>query len=259
MNSADSSTRLLEEDEPAAFQEINVHGPSVCVIVVDHASQRIPRRLGTLGLPAEELQRHIAWDIGALEVARRVSNLLDAQNYSRLVIDSNRDPDVASSIPAISEYTTIPGNLNLAPEQIAARRHEIFEPYHRRIRQLLDERAAAGRRTVLVAQHSMTDVFKGVVREMHAAILYNRDRRFAQQMLQALRALPRLQIADNQPYFVSDATDYTIPEHGEKRGLLHVEVEIRQDLIASEPGQQEWAERIAQALQQSERALRQRT
>jgi predicted N-formylglutamate amidohydrolase len=257
--STDRAYRLLEDDEPGAVEEVHGHGTSAFLIAVDHASARIPRRLANLGLPASELQRHIAWDIGALAVARRVASALGAtlvsQNYSRLVIDCNRNPQVASSIPVMSEYTPIPGNADLSSEQVAARRSEVFQPYHRRIRELIDERTQAGRPTILVAQHSMTRVFKGVAREMHAAILYNRDRRFARWVLQHLRRDPTLQIADNQPYFVSDETDYTIPQHGEARGLLHVEIEVRQDLVADEAGQAQWAQRIAQALRDAERSL----
>jgi predicted N-formylglutamate amidohydrolase len=251
--------RLLADDEPRAFIESGRDGRSNFVIVVDHASRRIPRRLENLGLADAELQRHIAWDIGALGVARRVAAALDAvlvaQNYSRLVIDCNRDPSVASSTPTLSETTEIPGNIGLSAAEIAARRAEIFEPYHAHVRALLDERAAARRPTILVAQHSMTDVYKGVRREMHAAILYNRDRRMAGLMLEALRRESGLIVADNEPYFVSDETDYTIPRHGEARGLPHVEIEIRQDLVAEEAGQAEWAERIGRALKEAERVL----
>jgi len=251
--------RLLAADEPPAFMEAGRTGRSNFVIVVDHASRRIPRRLGDLGLPESELQRHIAWDIGALGVAQRVAAALDApfvaQNYSRLVIDCNRDPGVASSIPTVSESTEIPGNIGLSEAAMRARRAEIFDPYHAHVQALLDERAAAGRPTILVAQHSMTNVYKGERRQMHAAILYNRDRRFAGLVLDELRRETGLIIADNEPYFVSDETDYTIPRHGEARGLPHVEIEIRQDLVTEEAGQVEWAERISRALQRAERAL----
>jgi predicted N-formylglutamate amidohydrolase len=244
---------LLSPDEPPAFTAERPHGTSDFVIVVDHASARIPRRLGDLGLPPAELERHIAWDIGALAVARQVAASLDAplvaQNYSRLVIDCNRDPRVATSIPTVSEHTGIPGNIALSEAQKAARRREIFDPYHDHVRALLDARAAAGRATIFVAQHSMTDVFKGQQRAMHAAVLYNRDRRFAGLMLDMLRREPGLTVADNQPYFVSDATDYSIPFHGESRGLPHVEIEIRQDLLLEEAGQREWAQRITRSLQ----------
>jgi predicted N-formylglutamate amidohydrolase len=252
--------RLLAADEPPPFIEVGRQGQSNFVIVVDHASRRIPRRLKDLGLAASELQRHIAWDIGALGVARQVAAALDApllaQNYSRLVIDCNRDPKVPSSIPLLSEASEIPGNVGLSEAEVTARRVEIFEPYHRQIRALLDERAAAGRPTILVAQHSMTNVYHGVKREMHAAVLYNRDRRFAGLMLDILRREAGLVIGDNEPYFVSDDTDYTIPQHGEARGLPHVEIEIRQDLVGDEAGQAEWARRITQALKQAEQALK---
>jgi len=251
--------RLLAPDEPPAFIEVGRQRRSKFVIVVDHASRRIPRRLGDLGLPATELQRHIAWDIGALGVARLVAAELDAtlvaQNYSRLVIDCNRDPKVATSIPTLAESTPIPGNTDLSEQQIAARRREIFDPYHDHVRALLDERLAAGRPTILVSQHSMTDIFKGVRREMHAAVLYNRDRRFAGLVLDILRREPQLHIADNEPYFVSDETDYTIPRHGEARGLPHVEIEIRQDLLLDDAGQREWATRIGNALRTAEAAF----
>ena len=256
---AASVYRLLEPDEPPAFLEVGRQGRSNFVIVVDHAGRRIPRRLKNLGLPESELQRHIAWDIGALGVARQMAAALDAtlvaQNYSRLVIDCNRDPAAPSSIPVLSESSEIPGNVGLSEQQIAARRREIFDPYHAHIRALLEERAAAGRPTILVAQHSMTDVYKGVPREMQAAVLYNRDRRFAGLMLDLLRREDHLTIGDNEPYFVSDETDYTVPRHGEARGLPHVEIEIRQDLVGDEAGQTEWAQRIGRALQEAEKIL----
>jgi predicted N-formylglutamate amidohydrolase len=249
--------RLLAADEPPAYLEEGLGGGSVFVIVVDHASLRVPRRLGDLGLPPAELLRHIAWDIGALAVARQMAAALDApliaQNYSRLVIDCNRDPGVATSIPTIGESIEIPGNVGLVAEEITARRVEIFEPYHARVRALLDERLAAGRPTILVAQHSMTNVFKTERRAMHAAVLYNRDRRFAGLVLDGLREEPGLVVGDNEPYFVSDETDYTVPRHGEARGLPHVEIEIRQDLIGHDAGQSEWARRLTRVLQSAER------
>ena len=249
--------RLLGADEPPAFQAFQIDGRSDFILLVDHASARIPRRLANLGLPDSELKRHIAWDIGALSVARRAAQAIDApllaQNYSRLVIDCNRDPKVATSIPRISELREIPGNIGLSAVQMTARRTEIFDPYHRRIRELLDHRLALGRRVILVAQHTMTDVYKGERRNMHAAVLYNRDRRFAGVVLDMLRRERHLIIADNEPYFVSDETDYTIPHHAEARSLLHVEIEIRQDLVSDEAGQTEWAARIARVLQDAQR------
>jgi predicted N-formylglutamate amidohydrolase len=256
MTPSTNDFKLLAADEPPAVLETGRDGTSRFVIVVDHAGRRIPRRLKNLGLPAAELERHIAWDIGGLAVARQVAAALDAsllaQNYSRLVIDCNRDPKVASSIPRLSESVQIPGNMALSEAEIAARRAEIFDPYHDRLRALLDARQVTGRPTILVAQHTMTNIFAGARREMHAAVLYNRDRRFAGLVLESLRREAGLLIADNEPYFVSDETDYTIPRHGEARGLPHVEIEIRQDLVSDEAGQSAWAGRIAGALQAAE-------
>jgi len=259
MRPSANDLKLLAADEPPAVLETGRDGRSRFVIVVDHAGRRIPRRLKNLGLPAAELERHIAWDIGGLAVARQVAAKLDAsllaQNYSRLVIDCNRNPEVPSSIPSLSESVQIPGNMDLSEAEIAARRAEIFDPYHERLRVLLDERQATGRPTILVAQHTMTNVFKGTRREMHAAVLYNRDRRFAGLVLESLRRETGLIIADNEPYFVSDETDYTIPRHGEGRGLPHVEIEIRQDLVSDAAGQSTWAKRIAGALLDAEQAF----
>ena len=257
---SDAALPLLAADEPKPFAEFQAEGRADFIIVVDHAGARIPRRLANLGLPDSELRRHIAWDIGALAVARGVAQALDApllsQNYSRLVIDCNRDPKVASSIPQISEHREIPGNMNLTAAEKAARRMELFEPYHRRIREWIDARLAAGRRVILVAQHTMTDVYKGARREMHAAVLYNRDRRFAGLVLDELRLEPALIVADNEPYFVSDETDYTVPHHAEARSLAYVEIEIRQDLVLDAAGQAQWTARISRALQNAEQSFK---
>ena len=170
------------------------------------------------------------------------------QTYSRLVIDCNRDPNVPSSIPEISERTEIPGNRGLDEADRAARADAIFRPYHNAIRAALDRRAAANRATALVALHSFTPVFKGVSRPWHVAVLFNRDRRFAHELAELLRAEGDLMVGENEPYQVSDQTDYTVPVHGERRGLPHVEIEIRQDLIIDPAGQRQWAERLARLL-----------
>jgi predicted N-formylglutamate amidohydrolase len=244
---------LLAQDEPPAVTELRRDGGSDFVIVVDHASRRLPKKLGMLGLPDSELTRHIAWDIGALAVARLVSERLDAamvvQNYSRLVIDCNRDPAAESAIPVLSELTAIPGNRYISDTERAARVAEIFTPYQEHIRALLDERQREGRRTILIAQHSMTDLYKGQRRKMAAAVLYNRDPRFARPFREALAESSGAIVADNEPYAMDDTSDFTLPRHGEQRGLPHVGIEIRQDLITDERGQRRWADHVAAALE----------
>lgn len=247
-----SPTPLLDADEPGPVVFENEFGRSVFFLTCDHAGRTIPRRLGRLGLPEAETLRHIAWDIGIGAVGQRLSGLLDAacirQVYSRLVIDCNRDPAVPSSIPEISETTEIPGNRGMTPAARAARLAAVFAPYHERIAAALDRRASIGRATALVALHSFTPVFKGEARPWHAAVLFNRDPRLARALAALLRAESGLAIGENQPYAVSDATDYTVPVHGERRGLPHVEIEIRQDLIADSAGQESWAARLARLL-----------
>ncbi|MBV9198330.1 MAG: N-formylglutamate amidohydrolase [Alphaproteobacteria bacterium] len=243
---------LLDGDEPRPVTLENEAGGSVFFLTCDHAGRAFPRRLGTLGLPEHETWRHIAWDIGIGGVGRELSRLLDAavvlQTYSRLVIDCNRDPEVPSSIPQISETTEIPGNCGLGKAERAARVEAIFRPYHDAITAALDRRAATGRASALVALHSFTPVFKAVARPWHVAVLFNRDPRLAHCLAELLRAEGGLVVGENEPYAVGDLTDYTVPVHGERRGLPHVEIEIRQDLITRPEGQVEWAQRLARLL-----------
>jgi predicted N-formylglutamate amidohydrolase len=252
MVGASDMMELLSPDEPSPVRVLRADGQSDLLLAADHAGRMIPASLGRLGLLDSELERHIAWDIGIAGVTDRLSAALDAtavlQTYSRLVIDCNRDPAVSSSIPEISETTPIPGNLGLSDEQRAVRRQAVFDPYHARIRALLDERQAAARRIVFVAMHSFTPVFKGESRAMQVGVLYNRDARLADIMLELLRAEGDLTVGDNAPYAVSDVTDYTVPVHAERRGLPHVEIEIRQDLIADVAGQAAWAARFERLL-----------
>jgi predicted N-formylglutamate amidohydrolase len=250
---------LLAADEPAPVTVHNENGRSPMLIVADHAGNAVPRALGRLGVPQAEFERHIAWDIGIAAVCRLLADELDAaliqQNYSRLVIDCNRAPGSATSIPEISELTAIPGNIGLSESQRAARVREIFRPYHDRIESELDRRRQAGRPAALVAMHSFTPVFKGATRPWHAGVLYNRDPRFAHILLALLQREQGLVVGDNEPYSVTDASDYTIPVHGERRGLYHVAIEIRQDLIGEAAGQRAWSARLARLLRQAHRDL----
>lgn len=247
-----TSPSLLDPDEPDPVTLDNEPGRSIFFLTCDHGGRAIPRRLGRLGVAEPETFRHIAWDIGIAAVGRNLSARLDAalivQSYSRLVIDCNRDPSVPSSIPEISENTAIPGNHRLSAADRAARVEAVFRPYHDRIAATLDRRQAKRRTAVLVALHSFTPVFKGVARPWHVGVLYHRDPRLAHPLLGLLRAEGDLTVGDNEPYRVTDQTDYTVPVHGERRGLAHVEIEIRQDLIAEPSGQAAWAERLARLL-----------
>jgi len=243
---------LLAPDEPAAFEVIEDIGRSPFLITCDHAGRRLPRALGDLGLPESELSRHIAWDLGAAQVARALARELGAfailQTYSRLVIDCNRPPGVPSSIPLISESTVIPGNEALSPAAAAERARAIFQPYHARILSEFERRAQAAQPSVLIAMHSFTPTFMGVSRPWHTGMLYNRDARLARALIELLRRERELVVGDNEPYSVSDLSDYGVVVYGERRGIPHVEIEIRQDLLSDEAGQEAWAKRFARLL-----------
>ncbi|MDB5399800.1 MAG: N-formylglutamate amidohydrolase [Rhodopila sp.] len=241
---------LLAAEDPSPVRVLRETGTSDLFLTADHAGRVIPGSLKDLGVSETERQRHIAWDIGIAGVTERLSELLDAtavfQTYSRLVVDCNRDPSWPTAMPEVSEYTPIPGNENLSAQARQARVAEIFTPYHDRIRTLLDARA--NRRTLLVAMHSFTPSFKGESRAMQVGMLYNKDPRLALILLDLLRQEGDLTVGDNAPYAVTEDSDYGIPTHGEKRGLPHIEIEIRQDLIATPDGQQAWATRFARLL-----------
>jgi len=193
----------------------------------------------------------VGWDIGALAVALGLSAALDAtlvaQPYSRLVIDCNRMAGTEPSIPLRSERTDVPGNAGLSRAARREREREIFEPYHDEIERLLDQRATAGRATWLLAVHSFTPVYDGVPRPWHVGLSSDDYRPLAESMIAGLRRDPALVVGDNEPYSVDDV-DYGIPVHGARRGLPRALLEIRQDLIETEAGQREWAERLAAVL-----------
>lgn len=243
-----SPFNLLGPDDHGPVTVTRLEGASPLFMTCDHAGREIPKRLGDLGVPVAELQRHIAWDIGAEEVAHGLSEQLDAalvvQTYSRLVIDCNRRPSRHDAMARISEHTEVPGNLDLHPDHADARVREIFDPYHNTIAAELDRRHDAGRPTVLLAVHSFTPVYKGETRPWHVGLLYNRDDRVARVLMDLMSEDSALTVGDNEPYAITDEGDYTIPVHGEERGILHIEIEIRQDLIETEAGQRDWALRV---------------
>jgi predicted N-formylglutamate amidohydrolase len=230
------------------------HGSSVFFLTCDHGGHAIPHKLARLGLSEDELSTHVASDLGVAELGDQLSLRLDAflivHNYSRLVIDVNRPPGAVDAISTLSERTRIVGNEGLSSSDARKRFEEVFQPYHHRIRDELDARSARACPSVLVALHSFTPVYMDEVRPWHVGVLYGRDPRLARLLLHGLRSDDTLIVGDNQPYSVSDATDYTIVTHGENRGIPHVELEIRQDLLAG-ACVQSWAERLGVALEEA--------
>jgi len=245
-------SRVLGAQDPAPVIVIGTSRTSPFVLVSDHGGRRVPTALGDMGVPAPEWDRHIAWDIGMAGVGRllaeRLGTVLIEQVYSRLVIDCNRAPGHPTSIPPISDNTPVPANHEITPADRLARETEILAPYHARIREELDTRAANGQPTALIALHSFTPRMAEFDRPWHAAVLHNRDPRLGLILRDLMLADGVPFIGDNEPYVLSDESDYTVPQHAEPRGLPYVELEIRQDLVADAAGQAEWADRLARLL-----------
>lgn len=240
-------SQLLAPHEGPAFVVERAEARSAFVLSCDHAGYAIPESLGNLGLSLAERQRHIGWDIGALGVARALSARLDAalvwQPYSRLVVDCNRPMSSAGLIPERSEATEIPGNRGLAEADRERRVAAIHTPYHQAITALLDARVAAGSPSIFVAVHTFTPRYLGHERPWHVGVLSGDHRDLADSLLGVLKQEPDLVVGDNEPYRI-DADDYGVPVHGIERGLLHVAIEIRQDLVTEETGQRHWADRL---------------
>ena len=245
---------LLGPDEPPAFEVLNPEGAARFAILCDHASNRVPRALDNLGLPPAELERHIAWDIGAAAITRRLAAHFDAPavlaGYSRLVIDCNRRLEDAQSILARSDGTAIPGNRNLTGEDAAARVEACFEPYHRACTAVLDAvEARGGDVPPVVMMHSFTPVMNGALRPWHAGVLWDGDDgRMALPLLHALRARDGLRVGDNEPYTGTSPHGYTMPTHAARHGRANVQIEVRQDLVADEAGIERWSGILIEAL-----------
>jgi predicted N-formylglutamate amidohydrolase len=238
--------------DPAPVGWVNAAGRSPFLLTGDHAGNRIPAVLGTLGLSPADRTRHIAIDIGVRGVGEELARRLDApfvqQIYSRLVIDCNRDPASVEAIPPEVDGSIIPGNAALDADAKDKRIAEIHQPYQQAIGAAIDARVLEGRPCVLIALHSFTPVLAGERRPWDIGILYWQGRTgFATHLLAALGDIPGIRVGDNQPYRM-DETDHSVPRHAFARDLAYAEVEIRQDLIGDRAGQARWAGYLAWAL-----------
>ena len=244
------SSPLLQRGEGEPFIVDNQAGQGPFVLVCDHAGRAVPRAI-ELGVSAADMDRHIAWDIGAGDLALLLSARLDAplisQRYSRLIVDCNRAPDRADAMPQVSDGTLVPANHALDAAARAARVAAIHEPYHARLAALLDARG--GRPTALVFVHSFTPVMRGVARPWTYGVLHT-GQPLALATLARLRAADAGEVGDNEPYAM-DEVDYTAGRHGTGRGLDFAEIEVRQDLIAQAAGRATVADLLARILPQA--------
>jgi predicted N-formylglutamate amidohydrolase len=236
-----------------AVAVVNPDGRGPFVLVCDHASNWVPGSLKGLGLHPGELQRHIAWDPGALELARRLSELLDAPlvhaTVSRLVLDVNRDPTHHGSVVTSSEDTVIPGNHALSVEERARRVQSIYEPYHQALANVIERCAARNAALRVVSIHSFTPVFRKERRPWQIGVLSGDDRRLSQPLLELLRASGELHVGDNQPYAPTDGVYHTLDRHTCARKLRSVLLELRADLIGDDESRNQWALRLSQTLE----------
>jgi len=221
------------------------------LILCDHAENTIPEPFANLGLRSEDLNRHIAYDLGAAPVAERLAKLLSAPAliscFSRLLIDPNRGLDDPTLIMQISDGLVVPGNAGLDEAAIAARVARYYTPYHQAIERAIDAGIAAGKPPVVVSVHSFTQAWKGVPRPWSVGVLWDKDPRLALPLLEGLRTIPGILVGDNAPYTGQLKGD-TLYRHGTRRGLAHALIEVRQDLILGPEGQAEWATRLAEVL-----------
>ncbi len=246
------SFALLAETDPVPVEFCCERGALSALLTCDHASLAMPQALAKLGLDDAAIAQHIGWDIGAAEVTRRLASMLDAPavlgGYSRLVIDCNRDPADPSSIPTISDGVMIPGNVDLSQSARIARRRAIFDPFHAAIAARIAAHEKRGIAPALISIHSFTPEMSGKKRPWHVGVLWDEDGRIARPLLDGLRAEPGLIVGDNEPYTARDPVGYTQYHHGVGRGLPHVAIELRQDLVADGKGAARWAEILARVL-----------
>jgi predicted N-formylglutamate amidohydrolase len=233
----------------------NPGGRSQFVILCDHASNHIPTSFGALGLDPVDLQKHIAWDPGALGVSQAMSRELDAplveSCVSRLIIDCNRPLDAPDLVPSVSEVTTIPGNVDLDEAAKSQRVALSHKPYHAAIEDLAHERARKGMADPLyVAVHSYTPVYRGVTRPWDIGIIHDGDDRVAAPLIAGLQALKRFNVGINEPYSPADRVYYTLERHASAFGLPAVMIEIRNDLITTAQKEMAWGEMLSRLLRE---------
>jgi len=246
-----SSNHWIESSSTETFEVFPGRADAGLLLLCDHAGNAFPPEYGTLGLPASQLQRHIAYDIGAAEVTRQLSAVLGAPavmtRYSRLLIDPNRGEDDPTLIMRLSDGAIVPGNRVLTPAEREKRVQLYYRPYHEAIGGVLDRCVATGVAPAILSVHSFTESWKGVSRPWHAGVLWARDPRLAVPLFDALCAENDLIVGANQPYAGQYEGD-TLWQHGTRRGLAHAIIEIRQDLIRDRKGQTAWAERLARIM-----------
>ncbi|MGD0141955.1 MAG: DUF1244 domain-containing protein [Rhizomicrobium sp.] len=239
-----------------AYERIR-SAPGPLLFVCDHASHALPKRYGTLGLEEGAFAAHIASDIGAAQVTRALAQAYGGPailaRWSRLLIDLNRGPDDPTLVMKLSDGRIIPGNRNADATEIARRLREFHAPYHAAIAAELDAARAQDIVPVIISIHSFTPIWKGFRRPWEVSVLWDKDDRLARPLLAALTRAG-LNAGDNEPYDGELEGD-CLNIHGTKRGLPHVLIEIRQDLVADDRAAQAFAARLKPILDEALAAM----
>lgn len=219
------------------------------VVVCEHASNHIPEAWGDLGLRADQRVAHIAWDPGALGLARGLARRLDAvlvhAPVSRLVYDCNRAPDMAGAMPVRSEVHDIPGNAAISPDERAARTAAVYVPFHDGLHGLLMDRMARGLAPVMVTIHSFTPVYFGKARSVEFGVIHDADTGLPEAILAAARAKTTLDARMNEPYSAKDDVTHTLRVQATPYGLPNAMLEVRNDLIATPADEEAMAAMLA--------------
>ncbi len=248
-----SASPLIGDADPPPVVVFNQTGAAPVVLVCDHASNAVPASLSRLGLEADALDHHIAWDRGAEAVTRVLSERLDAPaivaGYSRLVIDSNRKLGHETSIAAQSDGIVIPGNASLSPAETARRADAIFHPYHHAVERAIADIRLTGAAPAVLAIHSFTPEMDGLARPWHVCVLWDSDPRIPEPLLAALGARDGLVIGDNVPYSGREHYGYTIEVHASAAGLPNAMIEIREDTVRDDAGIARMADVIGRSLE----------
>lgn len=243
---------LIGRDDPAPFVVLHEQGAAPALVICDHASRAFPRAMQRLGLPELPSWQHIAWDIGAGELARGLAHALDAPaviaGYSRLVVDCNRSPDDAEAFRRESDGWAIPGNTALTEFERRTRLGCFFDPYHEAIAAMLAGFRVRRVVPMVISVHTFTPAMAGFVRPWHVGVLWDKDEASARRLIDGLSAVDGLVVGDNEPYSGKHPSDYTIDHHAEQARLPHICIEVRQDTLESPAGMERWIRLLSRLL-----------
>ncbi|OUS04005.1 hypothetical protein A9Q96_16820 [Rhodobacterales bacterium 52_120_T64] len=243
----------MSADDPAPVNLLNKGGQGAFVLGCEHAGNRIPKALGTLGLSDAERTRHIAWDIGTAQLTEKLSEKLDSpavlQRYSRLVYDCNRTLDHPGAFVIDADGSHVSGNVKLSKEEKQQRERAIYRPFHSGLSDLIDRRLRSGERFSYVAVHSFNDQVRGEQRPWHIGFIYNQQPQLSRFLIDWFRSNTDYLVGDNQPYSPIDAVDHTLRVQAEARSVPNTMIEVRNDLLQTEKQIECWATLLAQSLE----------